>query len=233
MSPNPRSDCSAAAGAETLGQTYGLLMGCSRGLPNDDALARMLASQAGGGGSLPVGLGLMPAEFAALMGRHFPGAASPVTPDRPPLIRDPRLLEEKEELIELLDAHRAGQDASERWMSVIVATGCMANDHLWEDLGLWSRRDLSELMARNFPALGANNDRDMKWKKFLYKQLCEREGVYLCRAPSCAVCRDYPLCFGPEESEAETNGFRLQSEQKAVFTLDNSRISVRTSLITG
>jgi len=84
-------------------------------------------------------------------------------------------------------------------MSVIVATGCMANDHLWQDLGLWSRRDLSELMARNFPTLAAKNDRDMKWKKFLYKQLCEREGVYLCRAPSCAVCCDYAKCFGPEE----------------------------------
>mgnify|MGYP000933068942 CR=1 FL=1 len=199
MSPNPRLDFSTVLGAETPGQTYDLLMGGSRGLSNDDALARMLATQADGGGSLPVGLGLASAEFAALLGRHFPGVTLPATPDRPPPVWDPRLLEEKEELIELLDVHRAGRDVSERWMSAIIAAGCMANDHLWEDLGLWSRRDLSELMARNFPALAAKNDRDMKWKKFLYKQLCEREGVYLCRAPSCAVCRDHPLCFGPEE----------------------------------
>lgn len=58
-------------------------------------------------------------------------------------------------------------------MSVIVATG-MASDHLWQDLGLWSRQDLSELMARNFPTLAAKANRDMKWKKFLYKQLCEQ-----------------------------------------------------------
>jgi nitrogen fixation protein NifQ len=75
----------------------------------------------------------------------------------------------------------------------------MANDHLWQDLGLWSRQDLSDLMVRNFPALAAKNDRDMKWKKFLYKQLCLQEGVYLCRAPSCAICCDYIRCFGPEE----------------------------------
>ena len=41
------------------------------------------------------------------------------------------------------------RDESESWLSVIIATGCMANDHLWEDLGLWSRRDLSELMLLN------------------------------------------------------------------------------------
>ncbi|MDG4563350.1 MAG: nitrogen fixation protein NifQ [Candidatus Competibacter sp.] len=200
MSPNPRLESPAPPGANAHWQTYGLLMSHGRGLPNDDFLARILATQADGGGSLPVGLGLAPAEFAALLGRHFPGATLPVMPNRPPPAWDPRLLEEKEELIKLLDLHRAGRDVSERWMSVIVATGCMANDHLWEDLGLWSRRDLSELMTRNFPTLAAKNDRDMKWKKFLYKQLCEQEGIYLCRAPSCAVCRDYALCFGPEDS---------------------------------
>ncbi len=200
MSPNPHLDSPAPSGARVHWQTYGLLMRHGRGLPNDDMLARMLATQVGGGGSLPVGLGLKSAEFAALLERHFPGAALPIVPARPLPDRDPRLLEEQEELIQLLDLRRAGRDVSERWMSVIVATGCMANDHLWEDLGLWSRQDLSKLMVRNFPTLAAKNDRDMKWKKFLYKQLCEQEGIYLCRAPSCAVCRDYALCFGPEDS---------------------------------
>jgi NifQ. len=40
---------------------------------------------------------------------------------------------------------------------------------------------------------------DMKWKKFIYKQLCEAEGLYVCRAPSCEVCKDYDQCFGKEE----------------------------------
>jgi nitrogen fixation protein NifQ len=39
----------------------------------------------------------------------------------------------------------------------------------------------------------------MKWKKFLYRQLCLEEGIYVCRAPSCDVCRDYDLCFARED----------------------------------
>jgi nitrogen fixation protein NifQ len=55
------------------------------------------------------------------------------------------------------------------------------------------------MLQYNFPELAAKNDQDMKWKKFLYKQLCEAEGLYLCRAPSCNVCIDYPKCYGSEE----------------------------------
>lgn len=203
MSPDPRLEVSASSDGHAHRQIYSLLMSASRGLPNDDTFARMLATQADGGGALPEGLGLTPSAFADLLARHFPGMSCPDLPPRLQPQWDPRLVEEHGELVVLLDEHRAGQDPSENWMSVIVATGCMASNHLWEDLGLWSRRDLSELMSRNFPALAARNDRDMKWKKFLYKQLCEREGIYLCRAPSCAVCRDYPLCFGSEESSSK------------------------------
>ena len=185
--------------ADVRWETYDSLMSCSRGLLNDEVLAQMLATRINGGGALPTGLGLTPGAFSALMTRHFPGF--PVPTIVPVLLPkwDPRLVEEREELVKLLQINSAGKDESELWCSVIIATGCMADNHLWEDLGLWSRRDLSALMVRNFPTLAAKNDRDMKWKKFLYKQLCLQEGVYLCRAPSCAVCRDYSLCFGPEE----------------------------------
>jgi nitrogen fixation protein NifQ len=54
------------------------------------------------------------------------------------------------------------------------------------------------MMRHWFPALVARNHLDMKWKKFLYKQLCEREALYICKAPSCAQCSDRGLCFGAE-----------------------------------
>ena len=189
----------APVGTDPRWEPYSALMSHRCGLPNDDTFARMLATQAMGGGTLPMGLGLESSDFNALLARHFPSASRPVMPPRPAPRWDTRLAEELGELVNLLQRHRAGRDESEHWLSVIVATGCMSNDHLWEDLGLWSRRDLSELMQRNFPTLAAKNDHDMKWKKFLYKQLCIEEGVYLCRAPSCAVCCDYSQCFGPEE----------------------------------
>ncbi|HPF58204.1 MAG TPA: nitrogen fixation protein NifQ [Candidatus Competibacteraceae bacterium] len=188
-----------SAGTDPRREVYDFLMSHCHHLPNDDTLARMLATQAVGGGSLPVGLGLKSEAFNALLARHFPNASPLIMPPRFLPQWDSRLVEELDELVKLLELFQAGRDLSEQWLSVIVATGCMANDHLWQDLGLWSRRDLSDLMARNFPALAAKNDHDMKWKKFLYKQLCVQEGVYLCRAPSCAVCCDYARCFGPEE----------------------------------
>lgn len=84
-------------------------------------------------------------------------------------------------------------------MAEIVIAGCMGSDHLWQDLGLWQRADLTHLMLHNFEPLALRNQRDMKWKKFLYKQLCEAEGIYVCRSPSCEVCIDFHSCFGSEE----------------------------------
>ena len=48
------------------------------------------------------------------------------------------------------------------------------------------------------PGLARANTGDMKWKKFLYRRLCANEGIYVCPAPSCGVCKDYAKCFGPE-----------------------------------
>lgn len=84
-------------------------------------------------------------------------------------------------------------------MAAIVASACAGRDHLWQDLALADRGELSHLMQVNFPALAAANCGDMKWKKFLYRQLCTREGIYVCPAPSCGECADYRRCFGPEE----------------------------------
>lgn len=172
------------------------LMAQAGGLANDDLFARMLASQALGMGALPPGLGLDRADFAALMARHFPRRALPGGDSAP---AQAERQAEREDLLALFAEHRAGKDDSECWMAEIVAAACMGGDHLWQDLGLWSRGDLSRLLALNFPALAAKNTRDMKWKKFLYKQLCDREAVRVCVAPSCEACADYAKCFGPEE----------------------------------
>lgn len=184
---------------QPLTDLYQRFMAASRGSGNDVTFAQILATHYLGGGSMPHDLGLEPDTFRQLLERHFPHVEIPNPAPRSAPEWDPRLVEEKDELVKLMVMYRAGRDASEIIMSRIVATACMANDHLWQDLGLWSRKDLSALMVRNFPGLAAKNDQDMKWKKFLYKQLCIQEGIYICRAPSCAQCSDYHNCFGSEE----------------------------------
>ena len=189
------SHAAVVAPADAGAERHARLMAHALGLPNDELFARMLASQARGVGVLPAGLGLAAQDYAYLLVRHFPGSGEA------PLgvaAADAARMPEWQDLIDLLAEHRAGLDLSELWMAQIVAAACMGGDHLWQDLGLWSRADLSRLMVENFPALAAKNDRDMKWKKFIYRQICEREGIHVCPAPSCQVCADYAKCFGPE-----------------------------------
>jgi len=175
---------------------YAELMTHAAGLPNDELFAQMIASQTDGIGALPPGLGLDEAAFVGLLSHHFPGMQLVVR--HAGQVADPRALE-RDDILALLLEHRAFKDGSEEWMAEIVTDACMASDHLWQDLGLWSRVYLSQLMTQNFPSLAAKNTHDMKWKKFLYKQLCEKEGINACRAPSCEYCTDYLKCFGPEE----------------------------------
>ena len=185
----------------------------------------MLASQRAGLGAMPEWLGLGPEAFQDLIAVQFPGLHLSALP-QPQRRLDPARADERAELVQLLlgtseeasNRHAAGTseppstDASirdraeladqsrqqQRWMAAIIAAGCMGSDHLWQDLGLRQRTELSLLMAHNFPALAEKNRQDMKWKRFLYKQLCETEGIYTCRSPSCEVCVDYHACFGPE-----------------------------------
>ncbi len=103
---------------------------------------------------------------------------------------------ELDDLRTLLQQNLSQPRTESGWMTEILCAGCTGNDHLWQDLGLWSRKDLSALMHDNFRPLAERNTQDMKWKKFLYKQLCIGEGIYVCRAPSCEVCVDYAACFG-------------------------------------
>lgn len=174
------------------------LMRYSQGTESDHILACILSSWLTGVGVLPDWLGLGRDGFIELLAFHFPGMDyhTLLNPGRD---LDAERFDERNELLQLLLANRAGKSRTETWMTEIVVNACQGQDHLWQDLGLWSRKDLSTLMQLNFPQLAARNDKDMKWKKFLYKQLCIAEGIYTCRAPSCEVCADYQQCFGPED----------------------------------
>jgi nitrogen fixation protein NifQ len=187
----------AALAVESPEALYARLMATRRGDAIEDTLARMLASWILGFGSLPDWLGLDRSDFHCMINYHFPNA-DPAWFNNPGRDIDQLRKDEMADLRKLLLEHRTSRNTSETWMADIVVSGCLADDHLWQDLGLWQRSDLSKLMLDNFAPLARRNDKDMKWKKFLYKQLCETDGIYICRAPSCEVCTDYQNCFGPE-----------------------------------
>ncbi|MBV1788513.1 nitrogen fixation protein NifQ [Marinobacterium sp. D7] len=202
----------ALAALQTLSR-FERLMAVAAGGETDRHLAHLILGPRLGLGCLPLNLGLAPERFAALVERHFPDLCDSdaeecllPNPGEAQLLETRSALrdelcsmrdDEREELVALLEEYRAAGVAPE--LSLIVATGCLGGEHLWRDLGFPDRASLSELMQSAYPGLKALNDRDMKWKRFFYKQLCERGGGYVCRAPSCDQCSAYSDCFGPEE----------------------------------
>lgn len=138
-------------------------------------------------------IGLSDARFQKLLNEHFTGIAldnGEVNPGR---------TDEFGDLVHLLLESRGVPDEKHAWIAYAVASASMGENHLWEDMGLPSRQHLSELMRVYFPSLAARNEGGaMKWKKFFYRQLCERAEVPICKSPHCAECVDYADCFGGE-----------------------------------
>ncbi len=144
-------------------------------------------------------MGLDAATQHRLLRRYFPGADLAAVTAATEDAACPALpAEEFDDLHALLIAHRSEDGEESRWLACTVATACLGNNHLWQDMGLPNRSVLSELLRRYFTTLHDKNTGNMKWKKFFYKQLCEQAEVMLCKAPGCNVCADYAICFGPE-----------------------------------
>lgn len=168
--------------------------------PDDPATRAFAGALETSWGALPQArpLGLDAVAFRALLARYFPAAN-----DLPEPVAEaaclPLRADEYDDLLHLLLDHRSDGSDETAWLASAVAAACLGGNHLWQDLGLANRQELSDLLKTRFHSLYARNTGNMKWKKFFYKQLCERAGVNACRAPSCRVCDDYHLCFGVEE----------------------------------
>ena len=176
--------------------------------PATQALAGVLAQALTqhGAGLLPLP-GLTHSETRHLLSRWFPGALALLDTQAMQDRNEPRY-DEIEDLVALLCAHTDAADdpLSVRCLAHAIALASLGNLHLWQDLGLASRQPLTALMARWFPGLARKNVQDMKWKKFLYRQLCEREQLLICKSPTCAECSDYDLCFGAEVALSHAGG---------------------------
>lgn len=166
-----------------------------------------LATLAFGGVLTHFGIcGLDAAALAKLARRYFPGL-SDGTADRRGGVEQFETTDsmcgsmsrlEFEQLLALLHDHRRDDEETNRWVAHAIATACAGENHLWEDMRLPDRKTLSALIRHYFPVLYHKNTGNLRWKKFFYKELCNRAETRLCKAPSCGVCSDYRLCFGEE-----------------------------------
>ncbi|GAL13625.1 nitrogenase FeMo-cofactor synthesis molybdenum delivery protein NifQ [Vibrio astriarenae] len=103
--------------------------------------------------------------------------------------------EEEHDMKSLLDAHINHELEYGEAMSSLIAKASLMPSHLWQILGLESRSRLGDLIQLYFPTLHEQNTLNMRWKRFFYKQLCEQEGDYVCRAPNCLHCSSFKECF--------------------------------------
>jgi len=154
----------------------------------------------GSGRGLGDGSGLTEPELRSLAGRMFPVIAAEIAELAGRA--DPEIDEEEQSIRDILMMYASGTSDLEKTFSAMVARRCKAPHHLWQDLGLRHRGELSELMERHFSRLSARNREDMKWKKFLYRMVCGSAGFTLCAAPVCSDCDDFDSCFGEETGES-------------------------------
>jgi len=105
-------------------------------------------------------------------------------------------------LLDLLERCTTAREPFQALLAAMIARRAQRPNHLWQDLGLRNRGELSELMRRHFKPLAARNTGDMKWKKFFYRLICADASYSLCTAPSCAECDDFEHCFGEETGES-------------------------------
>jgi nitrogen fixation protein NifQ len=87
-------------------------------------------------------------------------------------------------------------------LAAMISRRSQRPHHLWQDLGLRNRGELSRMLLRHFRPLAARNIHDMKWKRFFYRAICRDDGFLLCSAPVCAECCDFEHCFGTESGES-------------------------------
>jgi nitrogen fixation protein NifQ len=157
-------------------------------------------------GAMTGRLGLSHADLVALL--RLLGCAMPVPADAPDHFAD----DEEQAVVDLLRDELESASPIGRFLPAIIARRAMEPNHLWEDLGLARRCDLSALMQRHFPQLAARNP-GMRWKRFLYRSLCERQGFVACAAPSCAQCDEFSVCFGEESGESRLARLRREADR--------------------
>ena len=149
--------------------------------------------------------GLSPAELGEVLANLFPDAQAGTAPALADLraqllayaargLASPQA--DFTRLLRVLLDACGGQAATTRWVTSVLAHACLRPAHLWRDLGLDGRENVTALLTRHYPGLVARNTGNLRWKKFLAYSACEHAGLPAAAAPGCAACEDHGFCYG-------------------------------------
>jgi nitrogen fixation protein NifQ len=170
--------------------------------------------------SLAQAFGVSGKSLRGVIAQYFPDALDHLIAfglDSELVVKD-----EEQSLRMLLQRSRSTPGPLSSLLAAIVARRAMQPNHLWQDLGLTNRGELSALMQRHFAPLALRNSQDMKWKKFFYRMICRDDSYRLCAAPSCSECCDFNLCFGDESGESRLARVRWQIETLVQIPVNSS-----------
>ncbi|SIT47723.1 NifQ [Paraburkholderia piptadeniae] len=141
-------------------------------------------------------LGLAREGLEALLSRHFPGGRLPHSaPERIAPSEHQPFVDAMRALLLRHEAAIPAADHDAQCLATIIATACLRPDHLWRDLGLDGRDDVTDILTRHYPQLVARNLDGLRWKKFLARELALAQGRAPAHAPGCPGCEDYGFCY--------------------------------------
>jgi nitrogen fixation protein NifQ len=148
-------------------------------------------------------MGLDDDGMAAIMSHLFPAVdldilARHTTPNESP---PPEV---NKDVLEVLLSHIPVEgDACDLFVATLLCKTLAARaahpGHLWVAMGLFERPQLTAAIRRHLPTLAEANSENMRWKRYLFKQVCDLNGGVMCKSPNCGMCSDYALCFAIDE----------------------------------
>ena len=178
-------------------------------------------SECSDGVALSDAIGIDGQELRRAIAKYFPGALGRL--EAFGLENGPNVEDDERCLRELLWRFRTTPAPLTSLLSVLISRRATRPNHLWQDLGLVNRGELSSLMQRHFASLARRNTQDMKWKKFFFRMICRDEGYRFCAAPCCAECSDFNACFGDESGESLLARVRFQGEASMRLSIESAR----------
>jgi nitrogen fixation protein NifQ len=158
------------------------------------AFARLIGARIGSGELLLLGLGR--SELDALIARHFPGAVTRAGLPHA-MLWSPHwsFVSELRALLIAHDVTVVTHPADAHCLATIIAAACLRPDHLWRDLGLSGREDVTAILERHYPRLVERNVHGLRWKKFLAQEVSLAHGRAVTGAPGCPGCEDFGFCY--------------------------------------